>query len=261
VNQHLLKAGDFTGLANDYSQHRPDYCPSVLDALLGLLNKRVPDVDFIDVGAGTGIWTRMVYRKGVRSVTAIEPNEDMRAAGMADSANTPIRWLAANAEHTGAPAASCDWLTMASSFHWVKFDSAIQEFHRLLRPQGRFTALWNPRLIEVNPLLVEIEARLDTLRPNIKRVSSGRSGITETLTQQLWSSPWFDDVVYLEGRHVISMTPARYLGAWRSVNDLRVQLGEKQFDAFLDFVEQRVSGQSLIEATYLTRAWSARRKD
>jgi ubiquinone/menaquinone biosynthesis C-methylase UbiE len=261
LNQHLLKAGDFTGLANDYSQHRPDYCPSVLDALLGLLNKRVTDVDFVDVGAGTGIWTRMVYRKGVRSVTAIEPNEDMRAAGMADSANTTIRWLAGHAEHTGAPEACCDWLTMGSSFHWAKFDAATQEFHRLLRSQGRFTAIWNPRLIEVNPLLVEIEAHLDTLRPNIKRVSSGRSGITESLTEQLWSSPWFEDVVYLEGRHVISMTPERYLGAWRSVNDLRVQLGEKPFNAFLEFVEQRVSGQNLIEATYLTRAWSARRKD
>jgi hypothetical protein len=113
----------------------------------------------------------------------------------------------------------------------------------------------------VNPLLVEIEAHLDTLRPNIKRVSSGRSGITESLTEQLWSSPWFDDVVYLEGRHVISMTPERYLGAWRSVNDLRVQLGERLFNAFLEFVEQRVSGQNVIEATYLTRAWSARRKD
>ena len=261
MRQQVLESGDFTGLAGDYSQHRPDYCASVLDALLGLLNKRVSDVDFIDVGAGTGIWTRMVYRKGVRSVTAIEPNADMRAAGMADSVGTSIRWLGGNAEHTGAPDASCDWLTMASSFHWTEFDAATKEFHRLLRPQGRFTALWNPRLIEVNPLLVEIEAHVDTLRPNIKRVSSGRSGITETLTEQLWSSPWFEDVVYLEGRHVIRMTPERYLGAWRSVNDLRVQLGAKPFDAFLNFVEQRVSGRNSIEATYLTRAWSARRKD
>jgi SAM-dependent methyltransferase len=260
LSQRLIKPGDFTGLADDYSQHRPDYCPSVLAGLLGLLNTAVHEIDFIDVGAGTGIWTRMVYRTGVRSVTAIEPNEDMRAAGIADSADTPIRWLAGHAESTGAPDASCDWVTMASSFHWAKFDAATHEFHRLLRPQGRFTALWNPRLIEVNPLLVEIEAHLDTLRPNIKRVSSGRSGITETLTERLCSSPWFEDVVYLEGRHVISMTPARYLGAWRSVNDLRVQLGAQAFEAFLDFVERRISGENLIEATYLTRAWSARRK-
>jgi hypothetical protein len=108
-------------------------------------------------------------------------------------------------------------------------------------------------------LLVEIEAYLDALRPNIKRVSSGRSGITETLTEQLWASPYFDDVVYLEGRHVIEMAPERYIGAWRSVNDLRVQLGPEKFDAFLAFVEQRIDGLQVIEATYLTRAWSARR--
>ncbi len=255
-----LKAGDFTGLAKDYSQNRPDYCPSVLKALLGLLNKPVAEVEFVDVGAGTGIWTRMVHAAGVSSVTAVEPNDDMRQNGMADSQNTHIRWLAASAEATGLADASADWLTMASSFHWANFNTATKEFRRVLRAGGRFTALWNPRLIEANPLLVEIEAHLDTLRPNIKRVSSGRSGITETLTEQLWASPHFEDVVYLEGRHVIEMTPERYLGAWRSVNDLRVQLGPQKFDAFLVFVEQRIADLKVIEATYLTRAWSARRK-
>jgi SAM-dependent methyltransferase len=256
-----FKAGDFTGLAKDYSLHRPDYCPSVLKALLGLLDKTVAELDFVDIGAGTGIWTRMVHAVGVHSVTAVEPNDDMRQNGMVDSLDTHIRWLAGSAEATGLADASSDWLSMASSFHWADFDTATKEFHRVLRPRGRFTALWNPRLIEVNPLLAEIEAHLDTLRPNIKRISSGRSGITETLTEQLWSSPCFEDVVYLEGRHVIEMSPERYLGAWRSVNDLRVQLGPEKFDAFLTFVDQRIAGLQVIEATYLTRAWSARRKD
>lgn len=256
-----LKAGDFTGLAKDYSQHRPDYCTSVLNALLGMLGKPRAEVDFVDVGAGTGIWTRMVHDAGVRSVTAVEPNEDMRHYGVADSQGKTVRWLAGSAEATGLPAGSADWLSMASSFHWVNFDTATQEFYRVLRPGGRFTALWNPRLIEVCPLLVEIEEYLNTLRPNIQRVSSGRSGITEKLSEQLWASPCFDDVVYLEGRHVIEMSPDRYLGAWRSVNDLRVQLGHAKFDAFLDFVEMCVTDLNVIEATYLTRAWSARRMD
>ena len=68
-----LKAGDFTSLAKDYSQHRPDYCPSVLNAMLGLLGKPTSEVDFVDVGAGTGIWTRMVHVAGVRSATANLP--------------------------------------------------------------------------------------------------------------------------------------------------------------------------------------------
>lgn len=255
-----LQAGDFTGLAGDYSQHRPDYCPSVVQELLGMLDKPVAEVDFVDVGAGTGIWTRMIQAVGVRSATAVEPNDDMRQNGMADSRRTAIRWLSGSAEATGLEDSSADWLTMASSFHWANFETATAEFHRVLRAGGRFTALWNPRLIEVNPLLVEIEAHLDTLRPNIKRVSSGRSGITESLTEQLWGSPYFEDVVYVEGRHVIEMTPDRYLGAWRSVNDLRVQLGPEKFRDFLTFVEHRIEGLRHIEATYLTRAWSACRK-
>ena len=259
MTQKLI-SGDFTGLATNYSQHRPDYCPTVLKALLGMLSKPIAQVDFVDVGAGTGIWTRMVAGAGVRSVTALEPNDDMRSNGKADSQHVNIAWSAGSAETTGLPDASADWLSMASSFHWANFETATQEFHRVLRPSGRFTALWNPRLIEVNPLLVEIEAYLEKLRPNIKRVSSGRSGITETLTEQLWASPYFEDVVYLEGRHVIEMSADRYLGAWRSVNDLRVQLGPENFDAFLAFVEHRIAGLKFIKATYLTRAWSARRR-
>jgi ubiquinone/menaquinone biosynthesis C-methylase UbiE len=255
-----LKAGDFTDLAKDYSQYRPDYCPSVLKALLGLLGKPGSEVDFVDVGAGTGIWTRMVLAADVHSVTAVEPNDNMRQNGIVDSQRTNIRWLAGSAEATGLAGASVDWLSMASSFHWANFDTATKEFHRVLRPGGLFTALWNPRLIEENSLLVEIETKLVALRPSIKRISSGRSGITETLTERLWTSSYFEDVVYLEGRHVIKMTPERYLGAWRSVNDLRVQLGQEKFDIFLDFVEQRIAGLQVIEAVYLTRAWSARRK-
>lgn len=256
-----LKAGEFTGLAKDYSSHRPDYAPSVARALFGMLAGPASAIDFVDVGAGTGIWTRMAHGFAPRSTTAIEPNDDMRAHGERDSAGLGIRWRAGSGEATGLPDASCDFLTMASSFHWADFDTATREFHRVLRPGGRFAALWNPRLIEVNPLLVRIEAKLDSLKPEIKRVSSGRSGITATLTEKLWASPYFEDVVYLEGRHVIAMSRERYLGAWRSVNDIRVQLGPEKFDAFLAFVETATANVGTIDATYLTRAWSARRRD
>lgn len=256
----MLKAGDFTNLAEDYTKSRPGYSQSVLVALLSLCGKRSCSVDFVDVGAGTGIWTRMVADYGVNTVTAVEPNDAMRSFGIDSSRGCDIEWIKGTAETTTLSDQSADLVTMASSFHWADFDKATAEFHRVLRPEGRFAALWNPRLIEVNPLLVEIEAHLDTLRSGIKRVSSGRSGITETLTESLWQSPFFDDVVYIEGRHTVQMSKERYLGAWRSVNDLQVQLGEENFAKFLDYVQQRIDGLDYIEATYLTRAWSARRK-
>jgi len=66
-------------------------------------------------------------------------------------------------------------------------------------------------------------------------------------------------VLYLEGRHSVRQTPAQYLGAWRSVNDLQVQLGAELFARFLDFVARRTADVEAIETTYLTRAWVARR--
>ncbi|MDQ2104241.1 class I SAM-dependent methyltransferase [Azospirillum isscasi] len=259
MSADTVKHGDFTGLAKDYAQYRPAYSETVLSAILGLVGKTPGEIDAADVGAGTGIWTRMLARRGLRSVTAVEPNADMRQHGAADPDNGAISWRAGSAEHTSLADGSADLVSMASSFHWADFDVATAEFHRVLRPGGHFIALWNPRLIEANPLLVRIEEHLRALAPDLKRVSSGRSGIAATLTERLWTCPRFDDVVYLEGRHTVDLSVAHYLGAWRSVNDIQVQLGPQRFADFLDFVADLLKRETAVTTTYLTRAWVARR--
>jgi ubiquinone/menaquinone biosynthesis C-methylase UbiE len=253
-----MRHGDFTGLAADYSKFRPGYAPQMVTAILGYLGREPHNVDAADVGAGTGIWTRMLASSGLRSVVAVEPNDDMRAAGIEASQGCNIAWRKGAAEETGLEGQSVDLVTMASSFHWTNFDKACDEFHRLLRPGGLFVALWNPRIVEANPLLVEIEAHITKLKPDVKRVSSGRSGLTERLTEMLSAKPKFSDVLYLEARHTTSQSPAQYMGAWRSVNDLQVQLGAELFQRFLDFASERTAHLSSIETTYLTRAWAAR---
>ncbi len=258
MTETSIKHGNFDSLAGDYSQYRPGYAPSIVPAVLSLIGRPASEVDAVDIGAGTGIWTRMLAAHGLRSVTAVEPSEEMRRYGMLARPEHKIVWCHGTAEETGLPP-GFDLVSMASSFHWTDFDRACTEFQRILRPGGRFVALWNPRMIELNPLLVEIEQEITRLNPTVKRVSSGRSGLTEKLTDMLWSKPGFDDVVYLEARHTATQTVEQYLGAWRSVNDLRVQLGPDLFDRFLQFVERKTAGLKKIETTYLTRAWAARR--
>lgn len=252
-----LRPGDFTRLAEDYSRYRPGYSETVLDCLLGLFPSR--DIDVADVGAGTGIWTRMVARRGVRSVVAVEPDDEMRRCGIRDSESLGIVWRKGGGEATGLDDRSVDWLCMASSFHWVDTARGLAEFARVLRPGGRFTALWNPRRIEANPLLVEIEGYLAELAPDLKRVSSGRSGIAERMGEILRDASEFEDVIAIEGEHVAQLTPDQYLGVWRSVNDIQAQLGPERFQAFLNHVAHRIRGLEHIETTYLTRAWAARR--
>lgn len=120
-------------------------------------------------------------------------------------------------------------------------------------------ALWNTRYYESNPLLVEIEEHLRSLAPDMQRVSSGRSAFCNQLTERLAACREFDEVIYLEGRHIEHQTPQRYLGLWESVNDVRVQLGEEKFAAFLAYVREKTAELHDIEAEYLTRAWIARR--
>ena len=255
----MIKHGDYSALAGDYARFRPGYAPQVATAILSYVGRDAASIDAADVGAGTGIWARMLAARGLRSVVAVEPNDDMRAQGIETSRGTGIVWRKGSAEATGLPDGSADLVSMASSLHWADFDKACDEFRRILRPRGVFAALWNPRFIEANPLLVEIEAEITRLKPDLRRVSSGRSGITERLTDMLSAKPQFTDVLYLEGRHSLRQTPEQYIGAWRSVNDLQVQLGPELFRQFLEFTEKRIAGLAAIETTYLTRAWVARR--
>jgi SAM-dependent methyltransferase len=201
----------------------------------------------------------MLAARGCRSVIAVEPNDDMREQGAEVNRNARIEWRSGTGEQTGLAAESLDLLSMASSFHWVDFELGTREFARVLRPGGRFVAIWNPRLIEANPLLAEIESQLRVLCPSLERVSSGRSGITNKLTELLVAHPDFTDVVYMEGRHLREQTVEEYIGAWRSVNDVQFQLGPEKFAEFLDYVRRRLHDVPAVQTTYLTRAWAARR--
>ena len=257
--QPEIKPGDFSGLAADYARNRPDYSRHVLNALVGLLPRGINETDFADVGAGTGIWTRMVSSLGPRSCTAIEPNADMLNQALSHEESRGISWRAGTAEETGLGDKSVDFVSMASSFHWANFERSIHEFHRILREDGWFTCLWNPRSIESDSLLCEIENYLYVLHPKLERVSSGKSTFTERLSERIPLTGLFSEVVYMESKHEIVMTRERYLGAWRSVNDVRVQLGADSFQLFLDFVDEITADLPTITSTYLTRAWAAQR--
>jgi len=255
-----MKHGDFSALAQNYAKFRPGYSENVLSAILGLVEKRPQEIDFVDVGAGTGIWTRLVARRGCRTVIAVEPNDEMRAYGTEGNGELDIQWQKGGAEDTGLVKDSCNLVSMASSFHWPEFDKTVKEFYRILRSGGWFAALWNPRLIEVNPLLVEIENTLGEIVPDMKRVSSGRSEFCKDLTERLLQCGYFKSVLYLESRHIEKMSVERYLGVWRSVNDIHVQAGPEKFEQFMAYIQDRIKDMEYIEATYLTRAWVAQTK-
>ncbi|WP_327299407.1 MULTISPECIES: hypothetical protein [unclassified Streptomyces] len=81
----------------------------------------------------------------------------------------------------------------------------------------------------------------------------------DELSDRLAACPEFDDVILLEGCHEVEQSVDQYIGVWRSVNDVRVQLGEEKFEHFLAYARRRIGDAATVKTTYLTRAWAARR--
>lgn len=254
-----MKHGDFSDLAENYSKYRPGYSTFVRDTILNISGKKTEEIDFVDVGAGTGIWSRMAAEKGCRTIS-VEPNANMMHFGKKDNNGLNIKWINRPAEDTGLESESADIISMASSFHWTDFEVTMKEFMRILKPGGYFVALWNPRLIEKNPVLVDIENHLKEIVPDMKRVSSGSSAFCEKLMERLDLVDEVEDVIYIEGLHVEKQSKKRYLGLWESVNDVRVQAGPERFNMFLDYIKGKIKDGEFVEATYKTRAWVARKR-
>jgi len=132
--------GRFTERAADYVKYRPTYPAAAIDAILEGLGP--PDkLVAADVGAGTGISSRLLADRGVR-VIAVEPNTGMRQSA---AAHPRVEWREGTGEETGLDAGAVDLVLCAQAFHWVRQDEATREFARILKPRGRMALMWNER--------------------------------------------------------------------------------------------------------------------
>ncbi|MEA2719102.1 MAG: hypothetical protein QOJ39_966 [Candidatus Eremiobacteraeota bacterium] len=130
----------FSDRAGDYKAGRPSYPSGALDALFDGLGD-AKDVVAVDLGAGTGISSRLLADRGA-SVIAVEPNQAMRDAA---EPHPRVEWVAGSAEWTGLAEASADLVTAFQAFHWFDPAKALDEIVRILRSGGRAAVVYNER--------------------------------------------------------------------------------------------------------------------
>ena len=251
----IMKHGDFTDLAKFYVD-RPGYSVTLLKYIKAhISNELKRDLTVADVGAGTGKLTENLEQIGMKGF-AVEPNEAMRAEGEKLFAGKgTFDWREGTAEITNLPDNSVDWVLMGSSFHWADARRARDEFYRILRPGGFFTAIWNPRDIKRSRLHTQIEEMIHTEVPNMTRVSSGGTVTTESMQDRLGEV--FQNLIFMECMHEEKMTKERYMNIWRSVNDIQVQAGEEGFKRILDNINNMLKGHEEVSVPYKSRAWTA----
>ena len=253
-----MNHGDFSILAKNY-KYRPSYNSTLLDFISNTVTpKNNKKYKVAEIGAGTGKLTKMLAEMGYL-VFAIEPNNKMMYEGKKYTNRYKIKWSNGTAEKTGLGSKRFDWVIMASSFHWTNPNLSLPEFHRILKPSGYFTVMWNPRNIQKSKLHTEIENIIHLEIPNLKRVSSGSRSKTKKWEDILVKTGHFKNVIYSEIAFEEEIIKEKYIGAWESVNDIRVQAGEEKFKIILEKIRRKIAHLNTLSVPYLNTCWTAQR--
>ena len=135
---HEAAAIGFSRDSDRYHRGRPTYHPEIA----GRVAERYGQGVVVELGAGTGIFTRQLVDLGV-NVVALEPRISMRTLLMEAVPEADIRVGAA--EKIPLTADSVNAVVASQSFHWFDFGAALEEIDRVVRVGGHLVTVWNVR--------------------------------------------------------------------------------------------------------------------
>jgi len=149
----------FSDRVDNYVKYRPGYPTQVLEYLKDKGNLSARSI-IADIGAGTGIFTKLLLDQGY-TVYAVEPNAPMRDAAVAQLSSyknfIPIDGAAGV---TTLASKSIDMIVCAQAFHWFSNENTRVEFKRILKPTGKAALIWNNRLTKGDEFSVEYDTLL-----------------------------------------------------------------------------------------------------
>jgi len=118
---HDAAAKGFQGAADAYERGRPEYPIAAVLKLIQELHL-TSGKTVVDLGGGTGKFTKLLADKCEAQVVAIEPVEGMRKKF--STLLPAIKVCEGTAEATTLAAASIDVVVVAQAFHWFDGESA-----------------------------------------------------------------------------------------------------------------------------------------
>jgi SAM-dependent methyltransferase len=167
---HPEAARGFSAASQAYERGRPSFPHGAVDLVRRKLGAAA-GATILDVGAGTGKFTRLLTASGARLI-AVEPLAPMRA--ILHEEVPSVLLVAGVAERLPLRDAAADGIVVAQAFHWFDGERALDEFQRVLRPGGALALVWNAR---------------DTTVPWVRQISDlieERRGRTPSQRDRTW---------------------------------------------------------------------------
>ena len=140
------RAHSFNAAAGQYAASRPSYPPELFELIEQFADRPLAGARVADVGAGTGIATALLRRRGA-DVVGIEPGGAMAARFRTALPDVPI----IRGDGNALPLAdvSHDLVTYAQSWQWTDTTRSVPEALRVLRPGGALAIWWNTTAFDV----------------------------------------------------------------------------------------------------------------
>jgi len=212
-----------------------------------------PSAPVVELGAGTGIFTRLISGRDL-AISAIEPNPAMRTQA---PTLTDVVWHNGTFEELPLDTGSQAWAVAAQAFHWAEPPRALPELWRVLKPQSMLSVVWNDRDVERSELLAFTRGCIREHAPTFEEAYRNVDW-----PERLASTGHFGDVDAIEERHTVSMDNRRFLDLFRSHNRLNATAAPEAMRALLTALEARLADEgSEVGIPYVCRAFVARRVD
>jgi ubiquinone/menaquinone biosynthesis C-methylase UbiE len=253
------KSWDYTQHAKHYDK-RPNYSVEAINHLCQFVKARKsPDYVVADVGAGTGALT-VLLQPLVGTIFSIEPNAAMREIGIQKTKDFKnVKWSVGTGEQTNLQDNSVDWITFGSSFNTTDRNLTLKEAHRVLKPGGFFTCMWNNRDLE-EPTQKKVEEIIKRFVPNYSHGTR-----REQQADVIIGSNLFNHLYYFEMPQIVKVKIEDYIEAWKSVKnaywDLDTDEGKKLFEKIVSAIMDEFRETPILNLTYVTKVWTATRID
>ena len=157
---------DWGKTSADYAKYRDIYPPAFYEKILSLgVGGREQRI--LDLGTGTGVLPRNLYRYGARwTGTDISPLQIAQAKRLAEESGMQIDFCAAATEALDFPEGSFDAITACQCFWYFDHQTVMPRLSRWLKPQGKLLILYMAWLPFEDRIAGESEALVRKYSPN-----------------------------------------------------------------------------------------------